>query len=226
MISRPLASRPTASSCSTAGRRPGIPRWCNSWCRRTTQAIGENNVNNTYYYIGQNTAGTGPTDSFTGGTGSGWNVAILPDAQSNYTISTSGGITTLANTGDPAHAGSLAVSNVQALAFAPTSDPSSNPGSLTATGDTLDIIGPLPSSGDSITISNGAKLELATPDTGGTTSVAFAGSTGTFQIDLATFGGTVSGFGGQDGIDIRSLAFAGNTTPAYTPNGGTPPAAP
>jgi hypothetical protein len=49
--------------------------------------------------------------------------------------------------------------------------------------------------------------------------VAFAGSTGMFQIDLATFGGSVTGFSGQDGIDIRSLAFSGNTTPAYTPNG-------
>ena len=30
---------------------------------------GENNVNNTYYYVGQNTTATGPTDNFTGG---GW----------------------------------------------------------------------------------------------------------------------------------------------------------
>ena len=29
--------------------------------------IGENNVNNTYYFVGQNTTGSGPTDSFTGG---------------------------------------------------------------------------------------------------------------------------------------------------------------
>ena len=91
--------------------------------------IGENNVNNTYYYVGQNATGSGPTDSFTGGT-NGWNVAILPDALSNYTITTLNGVTTLTNaTGDPAHRGTLNVTNVQELVFNPSADPSSNNGS-------------------------------------------------------------------------------------------------
>ena len=110
-----------------------------------TIVVGASNVNSTYDYVGDNTAvGTGPTDNFTGATGANsWNVAILPDAPSNYTITTNGGETTLVNTGDQEHAGTLNITDVQALAFNPTVDPSGNAGTLTATGDELYIIGPL-----------------------------------------------------------------------------------
>jgi hypothetical protein len=179
--------------------------------------IGENGVNNTYYFVGQNTNTAGPTDSFTGGTGTGWNVAILPDAMSDYTVTTLNGVTTLVNTGDPAHAGTLNVSNVQALAFAPTIDPSGNAGSLEVTGDALDILGPLPGGGEPITIDNGSKLELGTADNG---TVTFAGGTGTLKIDTASsFTGTI---GGQlaigDVIDFADITTGANATIGYSGN--------
>jgi len=185
--------------------------------------IGENNVSNTYDYIGQNTTGLGPTDVFTGGTGTAWNVAILPDAESNYAITTSDGITTLTNVGDPAHAGSLTLSNVQALAFNPAADPSGNLGSLQATGNWLDIIGPLPGGGEPIAIANGSTLELNTADSA---TVSFAGPQGTLQLDQASgFTGPVSGFGALNQIDLAAIGFGANTTLGYAPNntstGGT-----
>ena len=97
--------------------------------------VGENSVNNFYYYIGRTTTvGPGPTDTFTGGN-NGFNVAILPDAKSNYTFATNGATTTLtAIAGDTQHQGSLSVNNVQLLAFAPTHEPSLNNGVLEAYG--------------------------------------------------------------------------------------------
>jgi hypothetical protein len=179
---------------------------------------GENNVDNAYYYVGQNTTGPGPTDSFNGGGGASWNVAILPDAESNYSITMAGGVTTLTNVGDPAHAGSLTLTNVQALAFDPASDPSGNPGSLQATGNWLDMIGPLPGGGEPITISNGSTLELDTADSG---SVTFAGPQGTLQLDSATgFSGQIADFGALDQIDLAAIGFGANTTLGYTPNNG------
>src|SRR5262249_44289678 len=59
----------------------------------TDTIAGENNVNNTYYYVGKSTTGTAPVDTFTGGTGTSWNVAVLPGARSNYMVSTNGGVT-------------------------------------------------------------------------------------------------------------------------------------
>ena len=66
-------------------------------------------------------------------------------------------------------------------------------------------------------------LEVNTPDTG---AVTFAGSSGTLWLDQpSTFKGTVSGFGGQDGIDLPGIAFGADTTLGYLPNskgtGGT-----
>jgi hypothetical protein len=103
---------------------------------------GENNVNNTYYYVGQNTTiGSGPTDVFTGGTG-GWNTAIFPDDAVNYKITPSGSSYLIQNIGDPVHSGQLVVNaNVEALAFHPAQDPGSGSGgSLTVTGDTLVLL--------------------------------------------------------------------------------------
>ena len=183
---------------------------------------GESNVNNTYYYIGQNTTGPGPTDHFVGGLGTAWNVAILPDAESNYSITTFLGGMTLTNVGDPAHVGSLTLVNVQAIAFDPATDPSGNSAPLQATGNWLDIIGPLPL-GEPITISNGSTLELNTADSG---IVSFAGPEGTLQLDSASgFTGQVSGFGALNQIDLAAIGFGANTTLGYTPNntstGGT-----
>jgi VCBS repeat-containing protein len=179
--------------------------------------VGENGVNNTYAYVGNATTGTGPADSFTGGSG-GWNVAIMPDAESNYSISALGGTTTLTNTGDALHAGSLALTNVQAIAYNPATDPSGNPGSLTATGDRLEILGPLPNGGEPITIASGATLELNTADSG---TVTFAGATGALQLDhFAGFTGAIAGFTGQDQLDLRDLVYDPNTAAAsFVENG-------
>jgi Big-like domain-containing protein len=72
-------------------------------------------------------------------------------------------------------------------------------------------------------IASGTVLEINTPDSG---TVSFAGSTGTLWLDQpSTFTGTVSGFNGQDVIDLPGIAFGANTTLGYLPNsnqtGGT-----
>jgi hypothetical protein len=84
---------------------------------------------------------------------------------------------------DPQHAGTLNVSYAQSLSFNPATDPTSNPGSLDATGDTLDILGPLPGGSEPATIDNGTTLELATPDGG---AVRFAGATGRLDNSSAS----------------------------------------
>ncbi len=75
----------------------------------------------------------------------------------------------------------------------------------------------------SATIGAGATLDLAAADS---SSVAFAGSTGTLALGQpSTFTGTVSGFGSQDGIDLPGIIFGAQTTLGYLPNsnqtGGT-----
>ena len=72
-------------------------------------------------------------------------------------------------------------------------------------------------------IASGTVLEINTPDSG---TVTFAGSTGTLWLDQrSTFTGTVSGFSGQDVIDLPGIAFGTDTTLGYLPNsnqtGGT-----
>ena len=102
---------------------------------------GENDVNNLYYYVGQDHVGPSPpSDIFNGGS-NGWNVAIFPDARANYTIQQAGSSILITNVNDPAYAGNLTVNgNVQALAFNPAHDPlPHNDGSVEATGDTLVI---------------------------------------------------------------------------------------
>jgi hypothetical protein len=94
----------------------------------------------------------------------------------------------------------------------------------------------LPSSGQNTTssgpgvtpaiVGTGATLELAAGDS---ESVTFAGSKGTLILDgLASgaqpfkFAGTVSGFGGQDAIDLPGIAFDAQTTLGYAPNSDQP----
>jgi hypothetical protein len=128
----------------------------------------------------------------------------MPDDQSNYTTNVVAGAFVLTST-DPLHAGSLALNNVQAIAYAPTDDPSGNPGSLTATGNRLEILSPLPNNGEPITIADGATLELHVADTG---TVTFAGANGALQLDnFAGFTGAVAGFGAQDQLDLRNLVY-------------------
>src|SRR5205085_8243455 len=48
-----------------------------------------------------------------------------------------------------------------------------------------------------------------------------AGATGTLQLDqLATFTGSISGFTGQDHIDLTGVGFGHSTMLAYAPNTG------
>jgi hypothetical protein len=179
--------------------------------------VGENGVNNAYEFVGGLGSGSIPTDRFTGGTG-GWNVAILPDAESNYSIITSNGVTTLTNINDPQHAGSLTVTNVQALAFNPSIDPTQNAGTLEAAGGTLDILGPIPGGSEPATIDSGSTLELATPDAG---SVTFATASGTLKLDNSkSFTGTVSGLALGNYIDLTDIAFGNSTSLGYAPNTG------
>jgi hypothetical protein len=105
--------------------------------------FGENNVNNFYYFVGQNINGNGPTDSFTGGL-NGWNAAVFPDARSNYSITTNGSTISVANTtGDAAHRGTLNVTGVQALSFGSTNEPAPNAdGSIEAKDGTLVLLDP------------------------------------------------------------------------------------
>ena len=178
-----------------------------------TIVVGASNVNSAYYYVGDDTAGTGPTDDFTGATGANsWNVAILPDAPSNYTITTSGGVTTLVDTGDAEHAGTLNLTDVQALAFDPTVDPSGNSGTLTATGNALYILGPLPSGGEPITIDSGTALVLETANSG---TITFTGGTGSLILnEPESFTGQIIGFTGtapdaahSDTVDLVGIDF-------------------
>ena len=175
--------------------------------------IGENNVNNTYYFVGQNATGqgasdTGPSDIFHGGTG-GWNEAIFPDTIANYTIVGTISGNTITNI-DPQqhHAGTLTVDqNVQALAFAPTHDPLPGAdGSVEASGDTLLIFNPF---AKAASIDAGATLEFGAANSG---SVTFNSSTGILRLDSsATFSGQINGFAGDgtlsgsDQIDLRDI---------------------
>ena len=66
------------------------------------------------------------------------------------------------------------------------------------------------------TISDGASLELPL---GSSSNVRFADKTGTLQLDDSQhFGGQISGFGGQDVIDLTDMAFSANMTLGYVAN--------
>ena len=153
---------------------------------------GATGVNNFYYYVGADTTiGSGPSDTFNGGTG-GWNVAVFADGMPDYSVVAQSGGYLITENLDAAHSGTLTVNgNVEALAFAPTQDPSpASDGSLTATGSGLAI---LQSTSKNATIDAGATLALFAPDTG---TVTFAAARGIAQFDQPTeFNGTISGSG-------------------------------
>ena len=67
-----------------------------------------------------------------------------------------------------------------------------------------------------VTVGNGATVDLSGPSA---TTVNFAGSTGTLQLDQsASFSGTIAGFGGQDQLDLTDITFGANSTLGYSEN--------
>ena len=98
----------------------------------TDAVTGATGVDNFYYYVGENTSSGSnnsvPSDTFDGGSSTtSWNEAIFADASSDYSIvANSGGTYTITyNNAADLHSGSLTVdTNVQALAFDPSQDPS------------------------------------------------------------------------------------------------------
>ncbi len=177
---------------------------------------GENSDQNYYYFVGQDTLTSAPIDHFNGGTGTNaWNEAIFADARSNYTVSTTNGVTTVTNI-DPqhAHAGQLVVDqNVEALAFNPSHDPAPNSdGSVEASGDTLLILSPFVHAAQ---IDAAATIEFAGADSG---LVTYDAPTGTFRLDdPAHFTGEIAGITGTgDVLDLHG--FAAGTTTATTGN--------
>jgi Cadherin-like/Cadherin-like domain len=165
---------------------------------------GEAGQNNTYYFVGGPTA---PHDYFDGHDNSshGWNTAILSEARSSYAInqsSTQNEAWDITNFGDPAHGGTLTIDGfVNALAFAPTEDPSpgSSGGVIHASGDELLILGNVGNSNDprAFAIDGPATLEFAqgAGPVSANVSVTFNGAGGTLQLDQVSFNGVVHGFG-------------------------------
>jgi hypothetical protein len=201
---------------------------------------GAAGVNNLYDFVGQDTAvGSGPSDHFAGGSG-GWNIAVFSDARSDYTITTqieSGpNITTIASNGaDSQHTGSLAVTNVEFLAFNPASDPTPHNGVIDVNGGTDVILG-----GNSpVTIEAGSTAELYTAASGSafySGLVTFEADTGVLQIDSTGTSASTSaanpfsiegtGTGGTghlsttDIIDLPNTAFDDPAADSYNANTG------
>jgi hypothetical protein len=74
---------------------------------------------------------------------------------------------------------------------------------------------------DPLTIAPDATVDIASAYAG---AVAFAGSTGTLELDnSSSFSGTVAGMSGQDKIDFADINFATVKTPTYSGDrsGGT-----
>ena len=166
---------------------------------------GANGVNNLYYFVGDAAGGAAPSDTFHGGSG-GWNIAIFADARSDYTISTliengEPNVTTITSDGaDPAHTGSLAVTNVEFLAFDPAGDPTPQNGTIDVNGGTFVILG----GSNAVTIEAGATAEIDAAASGQasyTGNVTFAGATGTVQVDqLNGLTGPISGISGSGNV--------------------------
>jgi hypothetical protein len=180
---------------------------------------GEAGQNNTYYFVGGPTA---PHDYFDGHDNSshGWNTAILSDARSNYAINNSSypnETWDITNFGAPAHGGTLTIDGfVNALAFAPTEDPSpgNNGGVIHASGDELLILGNVGNSNDAraFAIDGPATLEFAEVGgaVGNNVSVTFNGAGGTLQLDQVSFNGLVHNFGANF-IDFNFIGFASSS---------------
>lgn len=167
------------------------------------QVTGENSQSNAYEFTGLNTSGpTVPQDAFTGGSG-GWNVAVMPDAFSNYVVGQTliNGVltTTLTNNGDPVHSGVLTLNSVQAVAFAPTSDPMPDAnGTIHASGGSLLILGPV---SNHIDVGDSTGVELYASGAGNPVGSASGGLTFTGHGAILHLDAGASQFTGQiDGI--------------------------
>ena len=182
-------------------------------------------ANNEYYYIGSG-SGSVPSDIFNGGA-NGQNVAIFPDAITNYTITPQGGGSIKFTNNGTQHAGSLTVSGVQALAFGPSKDPLEFGGLLEASAGTLYIASPL---NTPVVIDVGAAVEFNAANNGSTAvSTTFLDTGGTLKLDTpASFTGKiildarVNGTSSVDTLDlanttgITSATIAGNTLTTNT----------
>jgi VCBS repeat-containing protein len=181
--------------------------------------IGENgNINNTYHFVGGPNA---PQASFEGGPGSGWNTAIFSDPRASYTITHNADNIDITNPGDPAHGGTLTIDGaVQALAFAPTEDPTPgiNGEIIHASGDLLLILNNVnnPPTVQGFAIDGAATLEFAHGDIN--TDVTFNGPGGTLKLDEpATFGALVHGFGANF-IDFVGVGSSDTLAVSYNSN--------
>jgi probable HAF family extracellular repeat protein len=179
-----------------------------------TGVTGATGVDNFYYYVGQNTSSlqntSGPLDTFDGGgSATSWNEAVFADAASDYNIvANANGTYTISYTNAAdLHSGSLTVNaNVQALAFAPSQDPSPVNGALDIT------------SGETLAILTGFGSGAAYP----VNMVTFEAGTGTLLLEQpSNFHGTIIGFAGtapnpgdSDTIDLVGINY---DSPGFLP---------
>ena len=191
----------------------------------TDTVTGGNGVDNEYYFVGVDTSGTGPADTFKGGTltggpNHGWNTAIFADDASNYTITQgsgafTGGYVITSNGNDPAHSGSLTVdANVQVLAFNPAQDPGPvGNGTLEATGDTMMVLHDF---FNDATIAAGSTLEFVAGASSGT--VTFDAATGELRLDQpGEFTDTIAGINGNGDVLHLAVYNATGTTATTGP---------
>ena len=121
--------------------------------------------------------------------------------------------------------GSLAVSNVQILAFDPVNDPTPQNNTIDVTGGTYVILGD-ETAPITVTIQAGATAELDITASGASTytgPVAFAATTGTLVLDQpGDFNGTISGISGSgDVIDLVGYDTGTTVTPGTYSGGDT-----
>jgi hypothetical protein len=114
---------------------------------------------------------------------------------------------------DSAHGGTLNTTNVQALAFGASADPSpSSTGGLEVTsGETLVMLGNF-ASGHTypVTIDAGGTLEIMAPSS--LEAATFNGAA-TLQLDQSqSYGGTVTGFAAGDTIDLKDITYSSTVT--------------
>lgn len=170
--------------------------------------IGEPNVLNEYYYVGSTTLSPA-VDNFTGGS-NGFNVAILPTAMSDYSITNTAG-TLFVSTTIGGHFGTLIAANVQELAFNPIVEPAPQRGVIDVTGGGVYLNAPLSSSLSAMIA--GSVLELASSLTS-TGQVTFSNfGTSTLRLDHpASFQGTIFGSLAGDTIDLAGIDPTTTTT--------------
>jgi len=156
---------------------------------------------------------------------------ILSDSNENYvfgdgtlvnvdnTITGSGDLGNGTLTFD--NAGIVETNGSYALIIDTGTNPFVNTGTLETDGGTLIVNSPVTGGGNAVI--TGGTLEFAVASDN---NVSFGGSTGVLALDQsADFTGKISGFGGQDQIDLGDVGFSATTTLSYDENnsdsGGT-----